>query len=147
MLLLVGYLASVTICPVPIATLSKGTLASWLTAHASEASTPSPPACCHAVRSLPIVLPDESMHAKWDHQTCTELITNNAAAALATPIAFSISRELGVSAIGAFCSSSAPTACMCCGGGGGSCTTVIAREGMIATPSSKSAFRARRSSH
>ncbi|CAM9142570.1 unnamed protein product [Hapterophycus canaliculatus] len=29
--------------------------------------------------------------------TCTELITNNAAAALATPIAFSISRELGVS--------------------------------------------------
>eukprot|EP00752_Nemacystus_decipiens_P012020 g10655.t1 len=28
---------------------------------------------------------------------CTELITNNAAAALATPIAFSISRELGVS--------------------------------------------------
>lgn len=30
-------------------------------------------------------------------QMCTELITNNAAAALATPIAFSISRELDVS--------------------------------------------------
>lgn len=37
-----------------------------------------------------------STNAKTTSQIATELITNNAAAALATPIAFSISRELGV---------------------------------------------------
>lgn len=57
----------------------------------AEAHVPPPPPrapprfnCCD----------DRSLFAD---QVCTELITNNAAAALATPIAFSISRELGVS--------------------------------------------------